>query len=81
MDELLTEIVEQWYLTEPALFRIYCLQRTVVNTQMRCAVRCGQGRVEYNPQLLTEQKISKMALEELMRVEMIRLYLTKTFSL
>ena len=80
MDELLTEIVEQWYLTEPALFRIYCLQRTVVNTQMRCAVRCGQGRVEYNPQLLTEQKISKMALEEMMRVEMIRLYLKHPYE-
>ncbi len=80
MDELLTEIVEQWYLTEPALFRIYCLQRTVVNTQMRCAVRCGQGRVEHNPQLLTEQKINKIALEEMMRVEMIRLYLKHPYE-
>lgn len=78
MDKIIQHITEQWFLTEPALFSIFCTQQLEENRQMSCFFRCGKGRVEYNPDLLplfTESKI-----EELLRVEMIRLFLKHPYE-
>lgn len=74
MNDILKQIVEQWYLSEPALFHLYCMQQMVENTQMQCVVRCGKGRVEWNPTLTAQENINSTKLEELLRVEMIRLF-------
>ena len=71
--ECITKIVEQWFLTEPALFRIYCCQELGENHRMECLVRCGKGKVEYNPDLMAD--IDYKTMEESLRVEMIRLFL------
>lgn len=80
MKEILTHIIEQWFLTEPALFRIFCIQQLEPNTQMRCPVRCGGGRVQYNPEMISRSRISNTELEELLRVEMIRLLLKHPYE-
>ena len=80
MKEILTHIVEQWYLTEPALFRIFCIQQLEPNTEMRCPVRCGGGRVQYNPAMITGCRISNAELEEMLRIEMIRLLLKHPYE-
>ena len=80
MNEILTHIIEQWFLTEPALFRIFCIQQLEPNTEMRCPVRCGGGRVQYNPKMITGCRISNAELEELLRIEMIRLLLKHPYE-
>ena len=80
MKEILTHIVEQWYLTEPALFQIFCIQQLEPNTEMRCPVRCGGGRVQYNPAMITGCRISNAELEEMLRIEMIRLLLKHPYE-
>ena len=80
MKEILTHIVEQWFLTEPALFRIFCIQQLEPNTEMRCPVRCGGGRVQYNPAMITGCRISNAELEEMLRIEMIRLLLKHPYE-
>ena len=80
MKEMITKIVERWFLSEPALFSIYCNQHLRENHDMRCGVRCGKGFVEYNPTLLEKEKVSEEQLEELMRTEMIRLFLKHPYQ-
>lgn len=80
MKEMITKIVERWFLGEPALFTIYCNQHLRENHEMRCMVRCGKGFVEYNPTLLEKEKVSEEQLEELMRTEMIRLFLKHPYQ-
>lgn len=77
-NETITKISEYWFLTEPALFHIYCSQYLKENRQMNCCVRCGKGRVEYNPNLLTGMDYANM--EEALRVEMIRLFLKHPYQ-
>ena len=77
---MITQIVERWFLSEPALFTIYCNQHLRENHDMRCGVRCGKGFVEYNPTLLETDKVSEEHLEELMRTEMIRLFLKHPYQ-
>ena len=45
---------------------------------MECAIRCGQGRIEYNPLLLSKKNYAEV--EQLMRVEMIRLFLKHPYE-
>lgn len=80
MKEILTHIIEQWFLTEPALFRIFCIQQLEPNTEMRCPVRCGGGHVQYNPAMITGCRISNAELEEMLRIEMIRLLLKHPYE-
>ena len=67
-----------WYLREPAFFAVYCINALTENPYMNCAIRCGQGRIEYNAdyiKLLTDNQ-----LEELMKTEMIRVFLKHPYS-
>ncbi len=67
-----------WYLREPAFFAVYCINELTENPYMNCAIRCGQGRIEYNAdyiKLLTDNQ-----LEELMKTEMIRVFLKHPYS-
>ena len=80
MKEMITKIVEKWFLSEPALFSIYCNQHLRENHDMQCMVRCGKGFVEYNPPLIEKEKVNEDHLEELMRMEMIRLFLKHPYQ-
>lgn len=76
--ELLKKISEQWFLREPAFFALYCTQRLEANTTMKCPVRVGQGRLEYNPDLLDGKTLHEV--EQLLRIELIRLFLKHPYE-
>lgn len=78
VDEILKKISEQWFLREPAFFALYCLQRMEPNEAMPCAVRVGQGRLEYNPHMLEGKTLHEV--EQLMRTELIRLFLKHPYE-
>ncbi len=72
------QFADMWYLREPAFFAVYCINELTENPYMNCAIRCGQGRIEYNAdyiKLLTDNQ-----LEELMKTEMIRVFLKHPYS-
>ena len=78
IEEIIKKIVEQWFLREPAFFALYCVQRLETNEGMKCAIRVGQGRLEYNPSLLEGKTLHEV--EQLMRIELIRLFLKHPFE-
>ena len=78
MEEMLKKISQQWFLREPAYFALYCLQRTEPNSEMSCPLRVGQGKLEYNPELLRDKTFNEV--EMLMRIEMIRIFLKHPYE-
>ena len=63
---------------EPALFAVTCTHSLVENVQMKCPLRSGKQRIEYNPALLksfTDQK-----LEEALKIEAIRIILKHPYE-
>ncbi len=69
---------EEWFLQEPAFFALFCTQRMQENVKMECALRCGQGMIEYNPLILEKKNYRQV--EQLMRIEMIRLFLKHPYE-
>ena len=78
MEERIRKISERWFLVEPALFSIYCTHQLATNVLMDCPIRCGQGMVEYNPNIMGS--FSDAELEEALRAEMIRLFLKHPYE-
>lgn len=76
--EMLRMLSDDWFLREPAFFALYCQQELEENVQMECAVRCGQGKIQYNPLVLKHKNYAE--LEQLMRIELIRLYLKHPYE-
>lgn len=73
MEEVLSHIVEEWFLTEPLLFSAYCTHQLAENTKMSVPMRTGKMRIEYNPDILQEWRTD--AIEERLKYEVIRILL------
>lgn len=76
--DMLQQLSENWFLEEPAFFALYCQQQLSENVRMECPLRCGQGRIEYNPLILAHKNYVEV--EQLMRIELIRLYLKHPYE-
>lgn len=76
--EMLRMLSDDWFLREPAFFALYCQQELEENVRMECAVRCGQGKIQYNPLVLKHKNYAE--LEQLMRIELIRLFLKHPYE-
>ena len=83
MDKLIAkdrfkQLADMWYLREPAFFAVYCINNLTENPYINCAVRCGQGKIEYNAEFINS--LTDNQLEELMKTEMIRVFLKHPYS-
>ena len=76
--ERIQQEVEQWFLTEPLLFTVYCSHRLTINPNMQCALRSGQGRIEYNPSQV--DRMSDTQLKAMFTMEMVRILLKHPYS-
>ena len=76
--ERIQQETEQWFLTEPLFFTVYCTHRLKMNANMQCALRSGQGRIEYNPEII--EGVKDMELSAMLRVEMIRILLQHPYA-
>ena len=77
-ENVFQRIAEHWFLSEPVLFATYCSHHLKPNSSIACTMRTGKGCIEYNPELtnlLTEQ-----AIEENLKVEMIRILLKHPYD-
>lgn len=73
MKELISHIVEEWFLTEPLLFSAYCTHQLVENVKMSVPMRTGKMCIEYNPELLGAWRKDTVA--ERLKYEVIRILL------
>ena len=78
MDKKLSNIIERWFITEPALFEVMCMHRLMENYAISCPLRSGQKRIEYNPDLLS--RLTNEAIEEALKVEALRILLKHPYS-
>lgn len=73
MEDIISHITEEWFLTEPLIFSVYCTHQLAENTKMSVPMRTGKMRIEYNPDILQNWKTD--AIEERLRYEVIRILL------
>ena len=76
--ERIQKQAEQWFLTEPVFFTVYCSHRLTMNANMLCPLRTGQGRIEYNPAVI--DTLQDEQLHDLMKVEIIRIMLQHPYA-
>ena len=76
--ERIQKEVEQWFLTEPVFFTVYCSHSLVMNANMLCPLRSGKGRIEYNPAII--EAMPDTMLRDLMRIEVIRILLQHPYA-
>ena len=76
--ERIQQVAEQWFLTEPVFFAVYCSHRLAMNANMQCPLRTGQGRIEYNPTVI--DALQDNQLNEMLKVEMIRILLQHPYA-
>ena len=73
MEQLISEIVEDWFLTEPLFFAAWCTHALRENTRICVPTRCGGMVVEYNPDLMKDWDRTRV--EARLRLEVIRILL------
>ena len=78
MKERITSLLERWFISDPALFQTLCTHSIDENTSMKCPVRSGQRKVEYNPEWVAE--MSDAALDQALRTEAIRILLKHPYQ-
>ena len=78
MLERISKITERWFLSDEALFSVFCTHRVAENSGMECHIRVGKGVIEVNPILC--EGISDNELEERLRVEVIRILLKHPYD-
>ena len=78
MQERYSRILEQWFIMEPPLFQVLCIHELIPNEQMKCPLRSGRKKLEYNPLIVGE--MSDAALEEAIRAEAVRLLLKHPYE-
>jgi len=78
MKERFEKIIERWFIQEPALFVVLCSHELVPNDIIKCPIRSGCGRLEYNPCFV--QEMSDLALEEALKTEAIRILLMHPYE-
>ena len=76
--ERIQKEIEQWFLTEPVFFTVYCSHSLVMNANMQCPLRSGKGRIEYNPAII--ETMAESRLRDLLRVEIIRILLQHPYA-
>ena len=78
MDLRIKQIIDKWYLTEPALLMALLAHEMVLNTNMSCPFRCGKGKIEYNLEQI--KKLSDSQLEYSLKAEAIRIILKHPYE-
>lgn len=78
MNSRIKQVIDKWYLTEPALLMTILAHEMVLNTNMSCPVRSGKGKIEYNPELI--KKLTDSQLELTLKAEAIRIILKHPYE-
>lgn len=75
----ITSVLEHWFIEDPMLFHaVLAIPQVTANSDMSCALRCGQGRLEYNPDLIDCMSDERLA--SALKVEAVRILLRHPFE-
>jgi len=73
MEEILSQIAGDWFLTEPLMFAAWCTHTLEENAKMSVPMRTGKMRIEYNPDVM--KSWTRVEIEERLRFEVVRILL------
>ena len=76
--ERIKKISEEWFLTEPLLFVVYCSHELCENSEISVPMRTGNRKIEISPQIL--EKVSDEMLEEYLKIEIFRILLKHPYQ-
>lgn len=76
--DIIKAVTDKWFLSEPLLFAAYCGHQLVENKLMKCSMRSGRRKIEYNPDILS--KLCDLHIAELLRREVIRIILKHPYD-
>ena len=76
--ERIKKISEEWFLTEPLLFVVYCSHELCENSEISVPMRTGNRKIEISPQIL--EKASDEMLEEYLKIEIFRILLKHPYQ-
>ncbi len=78
MEDRIKDIIQRWFVQEPAMFQVICLHEFVENRNIRCPLRTGQKHIEYNPDFISQ--MSDLGLDEALRAEACRILLKHPYE-
>ena len=78
VEQIIRNIVQNWFYTEPLLFAVCTSHHLVENNQMNCVMRSGQQRIEYNSDQL--KSMNDTQIEEYLKIESFRILLSHPYS-
>ena len=76
--ERIKTISQDWFLTEPLIFAVFCTHALKRNDNMGCDMRCGKGVIEYNPERLEHFDDNQLALR--LKAEVVRIILKHPYQ-
>ena len=76
--ERIKTISQDWFLTEPLIFAVFCTHALKRNDNMGCDMRCGKGLIEYNPERLEQFDDNQLALR--LKAEVLRIILKHPYQ-
>ncbi|MBQ9555507.1 MAG: hypothetical protein IJV05_04720 [Muribaculaceae bacterium] len=76
--ERIKNLSQDWFLTEPLLFAVFCTHALKRNDNMGCDMRCGKGIIEYNPERLEQFDDNQLALR--LKAEVVRIILKHPYQ-
>ncbi len=76
--ERIKTLTQDWFLTEPLLFAVFCTHALKRNDNMGCDMRCGKGVIEYNPERLERFDDNHLALR--VKAEVVRIILKHPYQ-
>lgn len=71
-------VYDRWFLSEPALHAVLCSCDVRPDFSMSCSIRSGEGRIDYQPEIMDEMDLP--TIEMLMRSEVIRIMLKHPYT-
>lgn len=78
MKELLQQIANDWFFTDPLLFDVLCTHELSENPQLKVEMRVGGGVLEYNSELLKGRSQGYIA--KRLRIEVVRILLRHPYQ-
>jgi predicted metal-dependent peptidase len=78
MEDRINNIIQRWFIQEPAMFQVICTHEIVENRNMECPLRCGRKRIEYNPDYLGQ--MTDTGLDEALQTEACRILLKHPYE-
>lgn len=77
-EERISDIAQRWFLMEPLLFAMYCTHVLTRSRELPIPLRTGNGKIEYNPDLIDAMSESELA--DRLKVEALRILLKHPYQ-